>query len=125
MSRYEILNSEGVVENVIEADEGYMGTFYSGRYRKAYDPFEFPKETSVTKNGFMNRFTAEEWDAINNSTNGNVERFKRKTSLELMFNLASDETKMDLEMLVAEGVLTEERKQVILTTPLNENTEQP
>lgn len=112
---FEILDSDGNVQNVIVADINYMEAFYSGRYRQLVDQLY-----DITKQGFINRFTTEEWNTISSSTDPiiigivyDIENINKSLNLRRSF------VKDALQILVNKNLLTSERMSVILETPVD------
>ncbi len=106
---FEILDSNGNVENVIVADLDYMHAFYSGRFR------EKQSDKLISKEGLLNRFTVEEWNTIKESTDPNVVYITSFIESNRVIDLYSTYTKDMMQALVNKNLLTIERKEVILS----------
>lgn len=112
---FEILDSNGNVENAIVADLDYMHAFYSGRFRPRFD-----QSFVISKSGFINRFTVEEWESISTSTDPVViEVAKAIEKLEGPIYLKDWFPRAILESLTSKNLLSLERMKSILETQVN------
>jgi hypothetical protein len=127
--RYEILDENGNVTNIIEATEQHISAFPAGRFRLVPDavisPIVVPEPVLILKTAFVNRFTLEEWTAVSSSADEDILAFFNRIDPLRIVNLTAVNLRQELEMLVDKGILTEERQLVILDTNLVQETERP
>lgn len=111
---FDVLDSEGNIINSIIADIGYMEAFYPNRYCMRVDP-----NFLISKSGFINRFSVEEWQAISTSTDAIVVAvFNAIQDVSEQINLKQSFAKNILQVLVNKNLLTTERMNAILETPV-------
>lgn len=121
--RYEIFDVDGNVENVIVADEGFILMNYPDRHRLVEDAKQFPEESTVIKEAFINRFTAEEWAAFENYENS--QKYKIRMKLARIVDLKCAWVSEMLDELVANSILDESRKETIVNAPIDSTIEKP
>lgn len=121
---YEILNDAGEVINIIVAEEDFVQQQYPGRYRLRVQPtFTGGESKSVSKLALLDRFTSFEYIAFLNAakTDIEVQAWNEKLALVKFVDLEDPRTIAALTMLVNKGLLTEDRKNKILTDPIQQN----
>lgn len=119
---YQILNDEGTVINIINADESFVQAHYPGHYRDVTPEPPKQKEPIISKVAFFKRFTAAEYKAFKNlvKEDGDAERFFDAVMLANAVVDLNDVLMVDgmaylTTSPVESPVLTEARKVEILT----------
>lgn len=112
---YEILNDQNEVINRIEADQWFVDEVYNGRYREYIEPVVM--KTQFTALGFRNLFTLEEQVAIRQAQEVDMEvGVMYDNFLAASFiDLEDVRVQTGLGVFVAKGLITEGRKDEILT----------
>ncbi len=124
---YNILDDNGDIINTIIADAAFMEANYPGRYALVGPaPAPPPLPPIITKIAMLTRFTDAEYVGILAAAKTDVEvegwlgRFNAANTI----NLEDSRTIAGTDLLVAKGLLTQNRQFDILTSPV-ENSERP
>lgn len=116
---YQILNSAGQVVNTIIASEEFVQETYPGLYRLVGPDPAPPPTWIITKVSMISRFTPQEYVAVVAATKTDVE-------VQAWYDLFQAATKVDLQdprtiaginSLASKNILTQDRVNLILTTP--------
>jgi hypothetical protein len=116
--KYNILDENNNIINTILADQTFVEEKYPNRYQLIEEPIiESPKNSTLTKLQFNNRFTFDELVAIEvaTETNPGVRVFKNQLFLTDYVDLTNTNTIDGINYLVSQSLITQERADIILT----------
>lgn len=123
--RYEIFDTHGIVENVIEAEAGFMAAQYpEGNYRQAEAQHESAPAAAahrlVTVGAFKSRLSADERKAIRALArlDADVEDYMDILDSSRYVDLDDPRTRGGLQLMEAAGVLAPGRALEILDAPV-------
>ena len=126
--RYEILDEQGAVENIIEADADFMAAQYpEGNYREAavqIEPVVPVILRHITQLAFLNRLTDAEAIALDLASIGatveaaSMRRYLAKVQAAKWIDLDMSDTRAGVQALEAFGLLAPGRAAQILDAPI-------
>lgn len=114
--KYEILDGNGNVTNIIIATPGFVEEHYAGHYREVVEP-PLPHVVPVlSKYEFLKRFTSAERKAINAAAkvNADIEDFKTLLDAAQEVDCGNEDTVAGVNALEAAGILAAGRAAQIL-----------
>lgn len=119
---YEIFDQEGNIINRIVAEKKYVDLKYPNRYREIKD-FSPPKPPIITKISFRFRLTNSEYVDILNAakTDTEVQAWVETFNMVSQIDLESSRTIDGISMMVTKGLLTSQRANEILSTPVDDS----
>lgn len=119
---YQILDDNGNVINTINADQNFVDQYYPNRWVYVPDPSP-PATWIITKLAMISRFTNEEYIGILTAkkTDVMVEAWYDSFSASTQINLKEQRWIDGINSLVSKNLLTQERADLILTTPAQPN----
>jgi len=125
--RYEILNEQGEVTNVIMASPEFMQEHYpEGIYRLVEEPIIEQHTWKITKLAFKNRFPRSKWIAakIASASNPVLSDFFETFELSTFIDLQKQDTIASVNALKDESIpesfrLTQEEVDAVLLVPAN------
>ncbi len=134
MARFEILNDDGDVMNVLVADLAFVETHYAGRYREVMQEPARPAPTVgtiITRSAFRMRFTQAEKIAIElaglddpsapmeaRSQAAAIRTYQKDVDAAEFIDLTDPATAGGVQELEAAGLMADGRAAEILTAPV-------
>ena len=123
MMIYSILDDDGNVINTILADEAFVEQHHPGRYQLVGPDPAPVRPRIVTRLAVINRFTDAEYVGILTAakTDVAVQAWKERLDVAMQIDLDNERTQAGAALLVAKGLLTQERADALIGDPVQDS----